>query len=212
MRHGLLAVTRADLADPGPALADARGAAGRHVAGRGCRRSRSARATGAGLDELRAALDGCWRRCRRPTPTAPVRLWVDRAFTIRGSGTVVTGTLGAGTLRVGDELSLDGRAGRRVRGLQSLGAPVAAVVGDGPGRGEPARRRRCAVGRGDALVTPGRVAAHRRARRGGRAAGADLPAELTLHVGSAAVPARVRPLGDAHGAADAGPAAAAARR
>ena len=35
-----------------------------------------------------------------------MRLWVDRAFTIRGSGTVVTGTLGAGRLRVGDELEL----------------------------------------------------------------------------------------------------------
>ena len=49
---------------------------------------------------------GCWPGCRRRTADAPVRLWVDRAFTVRGSGTVVTGTLGAGTLRVGDELEL----------------------------------------------------------------------------------------------------------
>ena len=40
-----------------------------------------------------------------------VRLWVDRAFTIRGAGTVVTGTLGAGTIRAGDELELRGELG-----------------------------------------------------------------------------------------------------
>ena len=63
-----------------------------------------------------------------------MRLWVDRAFTVRGSGTVVTGTLGAGTLRVGDELELAPAARRvRVRGLQSLGAPVGTVDRRSPG-------------------------------------------------------------------------------
>jgi GTPase len=52
-----------------------------------------------------------------------VRLWIDRSFTIKGAGTVVTGTLGAGRLRPGDELELTGAARPvRIRGLQSLGA------------------------------------------------------------------------------------------
>ncbi len=44
-----------------------------------------------------------------PRADGRVRLWVDRSFTIRGSGTVVTGTLAAGTLSVGDTLDLDGQ-------------------------------------------------------------------------------------------------------
>ena len=52
-----------------------------------------------------------------------MRLWVDRAFTVRGAGTVVTGTLGAGTIRVGDELALGART-VTVRGMQALGESV----------------------------------------------------------------------------------------
>ncbi len=128
-----------------------------------------------------------------PVPAAdePVRLWVDRAFTIRGSGTVVTGTLGAGTLRVGDELSLDGTP-VAVRGLQSLERPVSDDRRHRQGRGEPARAAglggRPGRGTGHARGVDVRVGARRR-----RSAAADLPAELTLHAGSAAVPARVRP-------------------
>ena len=87
-----------------------------------------------------------------------MRLWVDRAFTIRGAGTVVTGTLGAGRITVDDELELATAAGRRrvtVRGLQCLGAPVPRVRGVSRVavnlRGVP----RDAIARGDALLTPG---------------------------------------------------------
>jgi selenocysteine-specific elongation factor len=126
-----------------------------------------------------------------------VRLWVDRAFTVRGAGTVVTGTLGAGRLRVGDELELAATGEPvRVRGLHRLGAArdeVAAVARVAVNlRGTPRER----VGRGDALLTPGRF--HRTDLLDVRLAGdpaAELPAALTLHVGAAAVPARVRPLG-----------------
>ncbi|MYW15129.1 selenocysteine-specific translation elongation factor, partial [Streptomyces sp. SID2955] len=56
-----------------------------------------------------------------PDTGADLRLWLDRAFTVRGHGTVVTGTLGAGTLSVGDRLvTADGPGVLRVRGLQSL--------------------------------------------------------------------------------------------
>ena len=193
VRHGLLAVTRADLADPGPVTAVARAEIGRTSLGSVPAVAVSG-ATGAGLPELRAGLDRLVRSLPAPSPYGPVRLWVDRAFTIRGSGTVVTGTLGAGTLRVGDELSLDGTP-VQVRALQSMDRAVPEISGTARVavnlRGVPVS----AVSRGAALVTPGAwtVAAVVDVA----VTAADLPGELVLHAGSAAVPVRVRPLGDA---------------
>ena len=66
-------------------------------------------------------LDGTPAAVDRDRP----RLWIDRSFAATGAGTVVTGTLTGGALRVGDELVvLHGRGERtvRVRALQSLGA------------------------------------------------------------------------------------------
>ncbi len=194
--YGLLVVTRADLADPGPATAQARAELVATSLG-GLDAVAVSAVTGAGLPQLRAALDRLAARLPGAPTDAPVRLWVDRAFTVRGAGTVVTGTLGAGRLRVGDELELAGSAETvRVRGLHSLGVArpeVAAVARVAVNlRGTPRDR----LGRGDALLTPGRF--HRTdlldVRLAGDAAGA-LPATLTLHIGAAAVPARVRPLG-----------------
>ncbi|RAO28544.1 Selenocysteine-specific elongation factor [Micromonospora noduli] len=153
--------------------------------------------SGACLPELRGAVDRLAAQLPAPVVDDPVRLWVDRSFTVRGSGTVVTGTLGAGRLRVGDELELAGADEPvRVRGLHSLGEarPEAAAVARVAVnlRGTPRDR----LGRGDALLTPGRF--HHTDLVDVRLAGdpaADLPATLTLHVGSAAVPVRVRPLG-----------------
>ncbi|MEV5632126.1 selenocysteine-specific translation elongation factor [Micromonospora tulbaghiae] len=194
--YGLLAVTRADLADPGPATARARAEIAATSLGEVEAVPVSA-VTGAGLPELRAALDRLTARLPDPARDAPVRLWVDRAFTVRGSGTVVTGTLGAGRLRVGDELELAATGEAvRVRGLHSLGvahAEVEAVARVAVNLRGLSRDR---VGRGDALLTPGRFGRTDLldVRLSGDPA-ADLPATLTLHVGSAAVPARVRPLG-----------------
>ena len=94
--------------------------------------------TGLGIDELRAALD----RLLAVTPTAAdrdrPRLWVDRSFAAKGSGTVVTGTLAGGTLRVDDELLLlDGHKASRVR----VRAPA-----------EPSRRSQAEVGPGHRLA------------------------------------------------------------
>ncbi|MFI7645002.1 selenocysteine-specific translation elongation factor [Micromonospora sp. NPDC049460] len=194
--YGLLVVTRADLADPGPAAARARAELAATSLGAVDTVAVSA-VTGAGLPELRAALDRLAARLPAPAADAPVRLWVDRAFTVRGAGTVVTGTLGAGRLRVGDELELAATGEPvRVRGLHRLGearSEVTAVARVAVNlRGTPRGR----VGRGDALLTPGRF--HRTDLLDVRLAGdpaAELPATLTLHVGAAAVPARVRPLG-----------------
>ncbi|WP_431912189.1 selenocysteine-specific translation elongation factor [Micromonospora carbonacea] len=194
--YGLLVVTRADLADPGPALAQARAQLAATSLGDVEAVAVSA-VTGAGLPQLWAALHRLTARLPDPPADAPVRLWVDRSFTITGSGTVVTGTLGGGRLAVGDHLELAGTGEQvRVRGLHRLGEArdrVDAVARVAVNLRNVPRDR---LGRGEALLTPGRFG--RTDLLDVRVAGepvADLPATLALHVGSAAVPARVRPLG-----------------
>ncbi|ETK35437.1 GTP-binding protein, partial [Microbispora sp. ATCC PTA-5024] len=203
VRLGLLAVTRADLADPGPAMAEAQARLAKAGLGDAEAVAVSGR-TGMGLDRLRAALDRLVAALPAPDPGAPVRLWIDRAFSVRGSGTVVTGTLPAGRIRTGDELELDGEP-VRVRGLESLKEHVEAVTG--VARVAVNLRGRVAAERGHALVTPGawtrtdlvdvRLTPAEGAggpEGAGGAAGA-LPPRLTVHIGSAAVPCEVRPLG-----------------
>ena len=73
-----------------------------------------------GIDDLRAGLDDLVDRTPAATDLRRPRLWVDRAFAARGAGTVVTGTLTGGQIRVDDELELRPRgAAVRVRALQS---------------------------------------------------------------------------------------------
>ncbi|MFZ4519672.1 MAG: selenocysteine-specific translation elongation factor [Microthrixaceae bacterium] len=75
--------------------------------------------SGRGLDELRTALDELCARVPPPEDRGRVRLWIDRVFPVAGAGTVVTGTLGGGSLGVGDVLAAGpGEAAVRVRGLQ----------------------------------------------------------------------------------------------
>src|SRR5262245_25121177 len=62
--------------------------------------------TGAGIEELRKSLADLARRVVERDDQAVARLPIDRVFTIRGFGTVVTGTLIAGKIRAGDELEL----------------------------------------------------------------------------------------------------------
>ncbi|MGN6758203.1 MAG: selenocysteine-specific translation elongation factor [Thermomicrobiales bacterium] len=81
--------------------------------------------TGAGLDELRAALDRLLDETPERGVTGAPRLPIDRVFTISGFGTVVTGTLSDGVLAVGQEVAIlpaDKRG--RIRGLQSHRAKV----------------------------------------------------------------------------------------
>lgn len=92
--------------------------------------------TGAGIDDLLAALDeqvaACWDACRARgelTDAAP-RLPIDRCFTIKGAGTVVTGTLHDAPVAVGDELvALPSRTVCRVRGIQVHGDTPRALPG-----------------------------------------------------------------------------------
>ena len=92
--------------------------------------------TGEGIDGLLAALDeqvaACWDSCRdrsELTDAAP-RLPIDRCFTIKGVGTVVTGTLHDAPVAVGDELmALPSRTVCRVRGIQVHGDTPRALPG-----------------------------------------------------------------------------------
>ena len=216
--RGLLVVTRADLADPGKALAAAGDRMARSSLGALPSVAVSA-VTGRGIPELLAALDRLVSGLPTADAAAPVRLWVDRAFSIRGSGTVVTGTLPAGTVRTRDQLRLTpGMRPVTVRAIQSLKEAAAEVSGVARValnlRGVDAR----ALARGMALVTPGAwtLTSVVDVRLGpavpGPGAPGTLPGEpespdaqvtgrarppgqLMLHVGAARTAARVRLLG-----------------
>lgn len=220
IHDGLLVLTRADLAD-GARREAVRAEAGGRLAAAGLQVPScvvSVR-TGEGMDELRATLEALVARLPAPDPAAPVRLWCDRSFTVAGSGTVVTGTLGAGTLRTGDALEvLPGARAREVvvRGLHSGDVPHEEV---GPVSRVAVNLRRTGTeeaGRGSVLVAPGAFAVARvvdvalalrlvpgpgpggvlRGAREGRAA--DPPEQVLLHVGTADQHVRCRPLGETH--------------
>ena len=180
--HVLVVISKADLDDPSIAIEQVRQ-----------RIVDAPVVVGTDLNKVRAALVSLVDGLPPPDRDADVRLWVDRSFSVRGAGTVVTGTLTAGTIRVGDELE---HARRRVtvRGLQSLGrdqTEVGAVARVAVNLRGIDRQH---IGRGDAVRTPGAWLDSEEIDVVLRAAG-KLHRELVLHVGSAAVPVHVRPLG-----------------
>ena len=76
--------------------------------------------TGVGLDNLRAALDDLLAATPTAVDHGRPRLWIDRAFSARGAGTVVTGTLTGGRLHTDDELAVHPAGSPvRVRALQN---------------------------------------------------------------------------------------------
>lgn len=158
---------------------------------------------GTGLDEFRDTLDAVLSRVPGPDPNARIRLWIDRAFTISGAGTVITGTLTAGTLHTGDRLTLRGRAGKQevtVRSIQSQNDSVARI---GPTHRVAVNLRgtsKDAIHRGDVLVTPDAwpSAGVIEVRRERGAPFDELPAEIVVHAGTAGVGARLRPLDADH--------------
>jgi len=109
VRRGVVAVTKTDLADPQPAMLQAAELLPEAEVVAVCAR------TGEGLEALAAALERVALKVRsRAQAPGSTRLHIDRVFTIRGSGTVVTGTLWSGSVAGGAELVLF-PAGRRVR-------------------------------------------------------------------------------------------------
>ncbi len=85
--------------------------------------------TGAGLDELKSALAKVASEVTAKNSAALARLPIDRVFTMKGFGTVVTGTLVAGTIRKEEELEVFPSGKRvRVRGVQVHGSPAEAAI------------------------------------------------------------------------------------
>jgi selenocysteine-specific elongation factor len=153
IEHGVVAVTKVDAVD-----AEMRELAveeARELVPEAPVIATSAR-TGEGLDELRHALAEAAERVAERAGTEPTRLFIDRVFTLRGIGTVVTGTLWSGSIGTGDELAAE-PGGRRVR-VRSV------QVHDRPAERAEAGQRvavalpgveRDDLRRGDVLVEPG---------------------------------------------------------
>ncbi|WP_019633806.1 SelB C-terminal domain-containing protein [Actinomadura atramentaria] len=203
VRHAVLAVTRADLADPGLALRQARDRLAA-TALRGAETVAVSTATGAGLTDLTAALDRLAARLPVPDPAAPVRFWIDGAcpaadLGVPGGGAdalLVTGTLGAGAVQPGDDLLLMPAGDRvRVRAVRCGGAPCDRVRG--VARVSLLLPPTARAAPGMALVTPGAwtptTAVDVRTRS--EAAAGRLARRMVLHTGSASVRVRLHPLG-----------------
>ncbi len=127
VRGGVVALTKADAVDPerlGPIQEEVEAClAGGPLSGAPVIACSSV--TGKGIDDVRAAVLECGRGVvRKEDPHRPFRLAADRAFTVAGAGTVVTGTAHWGRVCVGDELvALPSGAAARVRGIQIHGQP-----------------------------------------------------------------------------------------
>ncbi|HEY0687951.1 MAG TPA: selenocysteine-specific translation elongation factor [Kribbella sp.] len=196
VEHAVVAVTRSDLADPAAAAERATTELAR-TSLRGAPVVPVSAVTGHGLPELREALATLTAGLVPPEPDADVRLWVDRLFTVRGAGTVITGTLAAGTISEGDRLTV-GDELVRVRGIEALGRPRDRVSGLARvalnlGSRVPADLRRDSVLAGPEAWEWTSAADVVLARS------AKVPTRLTLHVGAAAEQVHYRPLGETHG-------------
>jgi selenocysteine-specific elongation factor len=127
IRKGMVVLTKSDLA-AGDLLELARLEAGEFVRGSFLEDAPMvavSAATGAGLDELRAELAKLAAAVPEKDASEYFRLPIDRAFAMRGFGTVVTGTLVSGTVRVDQDVELHPARQRvRVRGIQVHGAAV----------------------------------------------------------------------------------------
>ena len=131
VRHGMIALTKVDLVDDEwreiatLELMD-------HVAGTfldGAPIVPVAAPSGFGMDALVAALDHLITETPAALDRSRPRLWVDRVFAARGSGTVITGTLTGGALSVDDHVTVGSRRhAARVRGIQSHGTATSTIA------------------------------------------------------------------------------------
>jgi selenocysteine-specific elongation factor len=186
VEHGVVALTKADLVD-GETLELAAEEA--HELVPGAEVVPVSAKTGRGLEELRAAL------ARLPVTerdgSGAARLYVDRVFTLAGVGTVATGTLWSGSIAAGDVLRAE-PSGRsvRVRSVQVHDVAVErADAGQRVAVNLPQVERRD-LARGDALVAAGSYpTSYRLDVRLTELS--PVPAAVTVHLGTRAVPARV---------------------
>jgi selenocysteine-specific elongation factor len=153
IEQGVVAVTKVDAVEPG--LVELVTEEARELVP-GAEVVATSAKTGLGLDELRDALARAADSVAQRQAEGPTRLFVDRVFTLRGIGTVATGTLWSGSIGAGDELRVEPQGlDVRVRSVQVHDTAVeradagqrVAVALPGVERGQ--------LGRGDALVEPG---------------------------------------------------------
>ena len=112
--------------------------------------------TGQGLEELRKAIQKAAENAEHVIQGSAARLPIDRAFTIKGAGTVVTGTLWSGTVKPGDELEvLPGEKTYRVRSVQIHNAPAEQAHAGNRVALNLADVSTSEIGAGDFLCTPG---------------------------------------------------------
>lgn len=154
--------------------------------------------TGDGIPELIAMLDEAVGAIPPPLDLGRPRLWVDRVFSIRGAGTVATGTLEGGRLRVDQEVEILPVGRRtRVRGLQTHQRTVEEARPGSRVAVNLVGLETADLERGQAVCAPGQwrmsryVNVHFRTTAGLPHDVEDM-AELKLYVGSAALPCRVR--------------------
>jgi selenocysteine-specific elongation factor len=197
--NGVVAITKADVADPEIAAAEAAELVPRAEV------VPVAALRGDGLDQLLVALD----RAAARTPSRAVehgddaRLHVDRSFTLKGIGTVVTGTLWSGSVAAGDHVEiLPAKLRARVRSVQVHDQQVDRAAAGQRVALNLVGVRRDEVGRGDVVVRgdalrPAFIVDLRLALE------PDVPplepgTRLHVHHGTRESPARVYPLGDAY--------------
>jgi selenocysteine-specific elongation factor len=124
VQRAVVAITKADLKNQAEAVAEV------HTQLRGTPFDHSpiipvSARTGDGLEELRKALGSELSRCSPPRDAGKARLFVDRAFSLSGIGTVVTGTLTGGVLRKSDNVIAEPGALRgRIRSLHNHGSAI----------------------------------------------------------------------------------------
>jgi selenocysteine-specific elongation factor len=188
IEHGVVAVTKSDAVD-GAALELAVAEARELVAGAPV--VPVSAKTGEGLAELRSALADVSSQAAQSRAGGPTRLYVDRVFTLRGIGTVVTGTLWSGSIGAGDRLRVE-PAGLdvRVRSVQVHDRQVErAEAGQRVAVNLPGVERH-ELARGDALVTPDAFPTSYRLDVRLEPI-TDIPAAVSVHHGTSQVAARV---------------------
>jgi len=186
---GVVAITKSDLADPARARSEAAELlpAAEAIA--------VSVKTGDGLDELRTALERAATQVSgRADQPGGLRLHVDRVFSIRGAGTVVTGTLWSGAAGRGDEVTVL-PAGRRarVRGVEVHDEPVERAVAGQRVALNLAGLARDEVARGDVIVAGEDVQPSYRVDAALQLE--ERPSRIAVHHGTRESPARLVELG-----------------
>jgi len=203
IKHGCVALTKADLVDP-DTLSQTEERVRSALKGSFLDKApiiKASPVTGQGIDDLKNVLKNILTSLPSRTTEGPFRLPIDRAFSIRGFGTVVTGSVISGRTVVGDEVEILPSGQRaRIRTLQSYHQDVAEVCAGQRAALNLQGVEKTEVERGEVIVSPGflkpiaRFYASlfllpdaRRALKG--------EAEATLHIGTSRTRAALRLIG-----------------